>query len=161
MHLIKREAIVRENLDTVWHFFSRPENLDKITPDDMSFEILSDIKDVPMHAGMIIRYKVRPLANIPMTWVTEITQCEEGRFFVDEQRFGPYRFWHHQHHFESLGDGRVRLTDIVHYKVGFGFIGRWMNALFIRKKLEGIFAHRTKVVGEIFQLESEPAVLNA
>lgn len=163
MHVLKREAIVREDLKTIWEFFSRPENLNKITPPEMSFDILTDVKDVPMYAGMIIRYKVRPIANIPMSWVTEITQCDEGRYFIDEQRFGPYRFWHHQHHFEDLGDGRIRLIDIVHYKVGFGFIGRLMNKIFIQKKQEGIFTHRSKVISELFALDStpEPEVVNA
>ena len=102
------------------------------------------------HAGMIVRYKVRPIANIPLGWVTEITHCEEGQYFVDEQRFGPYRFWHHQHHFTSLADGRVRMTDIVHYDVGFGPLGRLMNRLYVASRLNDIFDFRASIIHDIF-----------
>jgi len=149
MHVLKRETIVDAPLQEVWDFFSSPANLNRITPPDMSFEILSDV-GLKMHAGMIVRYKVRPIANIPLGWVTEITHCEEGQYFVDEQRFGPYRFWHHQHHFTSLADGRVRMTDIVHYDVGFGPLGRLMNKVYVASRLDDIFDFRATIIHDIF-----------
>lgn len=156
MHVLERGTIIKESIEVLWEFFSNPGNLNRITPPDMSFEILTDVGGRSMHPGMIIRYKVRPLANIPMKWVTEITHCETHVSFVDEQRFGPYRFWHHQHHFTELGDGRVYMQDIVHYDAGFGPLGRAMNALYIKKRLEGIFDYRTTAISELFEAEAAP-----
>ncbi|MGC6533184.1 MAG: SRPBCC family protein [Flavobacteriales bacterium] len=149
MHVLKRETIVNAPLQEVWDFFSSPANLNRITPPDMSFEILSDLGP-KMHTGMIVRYKVRPIANIPLGWVTEITHCEEGQYFVDEQRFGPYRFWHHQHHFSALADNRVQMKDVVHYDVGFGPLGRWMDRFYVKNRLENIFDYRAATIHDIF-----------
>ncbi|MFM7813134.1 MAG: SRPBCC family protein, partial [Flavobacteriales bacterium] len=101
MYSIQQTTTLPISLDEAWHFFSRPENLNEITPDDMSFEIITDVAGKKMHAGMIIEYKISPFAGVNMNWVTEISHCVDHQFFVDEQRFGPYAFWHHQHHFEA------------------------------------------------------------
>lgn len=136
-------------LDAVWKFFSRPENLNAITPDDMSFEILSDIKNVEMYEGMMIMYKISPLLNIKMDWVTEITYIKDQRYFIDEQRFGPYALWHHEHHFEEH-DGGTLMTDILHYKVPYGIIGTIADAIFVNNKVEAIFTYRVKAVDKLF-----------
>lgn len=115
----------------------------------MSFEILTELKGVRMHPGMIIHYKVRPFLNIPLRWTTEITHSEDRSFFVDEQRFGPYAFWHHQHRFEEANGG-VKMTDTVNYAIGFGLIGRIANAVYVERRLNEIFAYREKVISEIF-----------
>lgn len=151
MHIYKlqKSTFLKADLDTVWNYFSTPLNLNELTPDDMSFEILTDLRGMKMYPGMIINYRIRPVMNIPFRWTTEITHCEEGRFFVDEQRFGPYAFWHHQHWFKPA-DGGVEMTDIVHYGLPFGFIGRIANAVFVQKKLEHIFDYREEKVKQIF-----------
>jgi ligand-binding SRPBCC domain-containing protein len=149
MYSIEQVSHLPITLEEAWHFFSRPENLNEITPDDMSFQIITDVADKKMHAGMIIEYKISPFAGVKMNWVTEISHCVDRQFFVDEQRFGPYAFWHHQHHFEAVPGG-VRMTDIVHYGLPLGFLGRIAHALFVRKKLEGIFAYRTVRVAQLF-----------
>lgn len=151
MYCLKKEQIIPCSLDEAWAFFSSPRNLRKITPDYMGFEIKSIEADKPAYAGQIISYTVRPLFNIPLKWVTEITQVKEGAHFIDEQRFGPYKLWHHQHFFKEVAEG-VKMTDIVHYVVPLGFLGRIANSLFIRKQLEGIFEYRTKVVDQVFAL---------
>ena len=102
-----------------------------------------------MYSGMIIKYKVSPILNIQMTWVTEITHVEHEKYFVDEQRVGPYSVWHHQHHFEKV-DGGVKMTDIVHYKLPLGFLGKLVEPLIVRPKLEQIFNYRTQVISEVF-----------
>jgi ligand-binding SRPBCC domain-containing protein len=102
-----------------------------------------------MYPGQIIEYKVRPLLQIPVYWMTEITHVEDKQFFVDEQRFGPYSLWHHQHHFLTVPGG-VEMTDIVHYKIPFWFLGDLANRLMIRKKLKEIFEYRFKAVEEKF-----------
>ena len=131
-----------------WHFFSDPHNLQKITPPDMKFTVLSEQQNTKVYPGQIIEYKVRPLLGIPVYWMTEITHVEEEKFFVDEQRQGPYSFWHHQHHFNAVSGG-VEMTDIVHYKLPLWFIGDLMNTLFVKRKLEGIFKYRREQVARL------------
>ena len=138
--LIKTQ-IVPASIDEIWEFISSPANLKKITPDYMGFDITSDNLAEKMYPGMIISYKVRPLLGIPMTWVTEITHVVEKKYFVDEQRVGPYALWHHQHFIEPYENG-VMMRDIISYRPPLGFLGSIANALFIRKQLEGIFKYR-------------------
>ena len=98
---------------------------------------------------MIITYRIRPVLGIPITWVTEITHVQEPSHFVDEQRFGPYRFWHHKHLFKATKDG-VEMEDIVDYAMPLGPLGSIPHALLIRKRLEGIFDYRERVLKELF-----------
>lgn len=142
------------SLDELWDFISSPKNLKQITPDYMGFDISS--KDTPekMYAGLIITYKVSPLLGIKMNWMTEITHVQEKSFFVDEQRVGPYKLWHHQHFIQEI-EGGVLMRDIVTYQPPFGFIGAIMNSLIIRKKLEEIFDYRFKAVEEKFGIYTE------
>lgn len=149
VYKLEKKQQVKANLDQAWDYFSTPLNLSKITPSYMNFEILSDLRDGKMYPGQIIQYKVRPIANIPMSWTTEITHVIDKKYFVDEQRFGPYSFWHHQHWFEANDKG-VLMTDIVHYALPLGLLGRIANSLFVAKQLEDIFEYRFKVVDELF-----------
>jgi ligand-binding SRPBCC domain-containing protein len=133
----------------VWGFFCDPSNLNNITPAELKFEILSDQNNHEMYAGQIIEYYLRPVLNIPVYWMTEITHVSDKIYFIDEQRFGPYRLWHHQHHFKII-EGGVEMTDIVHYKIPLGFIGDIANAIFVRKKLKRIFDFRFSKTEELF-----------
>ncbi len=136
------------SLEEAWAFFSTPKNLNEITPPDMSFNILSGA-DEPTYTGQIIRYKIAPVAGIPMNWVTEITYCEPGHYFIDEQRFGPYSFWHHQHRF-TPNDKGVMMEDILHYGLPMGWLGRLVAGSFVRNKVEHIFEYRFKKLENIF-----------
>jgi ligand-binding SRPBCC domain-containing protein len=136
------------SINEAWEFFSDPKNLPKITPPSLNFEITTEL-DSKMYAGMIISYIVRPLLNIPTTWVTEITHVREPNFFVDEQRFGPYKLWHHQHILKEAKNG-IEMEDIVIYAVPFGFIGRIANSLIISRKIKSIFNFRTQVLNKMF-----------
>ena len=136
------------SLEAAWDFFSTPVNLNKITPPEMNFIIRSKLPE-KAYPGLIIVYTVSPLAGIPMKWVTEITHVSEPDFFVDEQRMGPYAIWHHEHHFERV-DGGVMMTDRLFYKVPFGFLGNLLDKIMIRKKVEGIFSYREKVLLKLF-----------
>jgi len=102
-----------------------------------------------MYAGQLIEYRVSPVLGIPMYWMTEITHVVEGKYFIDEQRFGPYALWHHQHHFRAV-EGGVEMTDIVHYKIPLGPLGWIADRLFVRQKLEQIFDYRYRKVSEMF-----------
>jgi len=135
--------------EALWDFISSPHNLKVITPTYMNFRVLSQQILDTMYPGMIITYKVSPLLNIPLDWCTEITQVEHLRYFVDEQREGPYRFWHHQHHIEAI-EGGTLMTDIVSYRLPMGVFGRIAHALFVKKQLEGIFEFRYQKMKSLF-----------
>jgi ligand-binding SRPBCC domain-containing protein len=149
LYQLKTEQKLPISKDTAWNFFSNPANLSKITPPWLNFEVRSKLPE-KMYAGMIITYFVRPILNIPQTWVTEITQVNEPIYFVDEQRFGPYKMWHHEHIFKEEKDGGVMMEDIVSYVVPFGFLGRIINSLVIGKKIREIFNYRKEVLGKMF-----------
>lgn len=137
------------SIEKAWEFFSRPDNLKDITPSHMGFVIKSKHHGEKMYAGQIIEYTVKPLFGIPLYWMTEITHVADHQYFVDEQRFGPYTLWHHQHHFKAIPGG-VEMRDIVHYKLPLWWLGDIANALFVKKQLQGIFDYRTKKVTELF-----------
>ena len=137
------------SLDAAWDFFSSPANLKKITPADMGFNVVSKYHGEKMYPGQIIEYKVSPVLGIPLYWMTEITHVQDKEYFVDEQRFGPYSMWHHQHHFKAV-DGGVEMTDIVHYKLPLWFLGDIANTLFVKKQLQHIFEYRYKIVEQQF-----------
>jgi ligand-binding SRPBCC domain-containing protein len=149
LHLHFTKQFLKTDLNTLWNFMSSPENLAKITPTYMGFHILSDLSESKMEPGQIIEYYVTPVAGIKMHWVTEITHVKEKEFFVDEQRFGPYAFWHHKHILREVPGG-VEMLDYVHYKVPFGFIGRLMNKLLVRKKIAEIFGFRYDKLDQLF-----------
>ncbi|MFD2873363.1 hypothetical protein ACFS5N_12835 [Mucilaginibacter ximonensis] len=137
-------------LAETWDFFTSPLNLAKITPANMGFTVTSPYDaQSKVYPGMIITYKIKPLFGISMDWMTEITHVKDQDYFVDEQRFGPYALWHHEHHFKEI-DGGVHMTDILNYAIPYGVIGRLSNALLVRKEILKIFAHREKAINEIF-----------
>lgn len=148
-HSIKTVQKIPVSLSQAWNFFSDPANLQAITPGNMGFKIISKNHGGKMYAGQLIEYKVRPVLNIPLYWMTEITHVEEEKYFIDEQRKGPYSLWHHQHHFIEI-EGGVEMKDIVHYRNPFGFFGELTNSLFIKNKLKKIFEYRYRKVEELF-----------
>jgi len=144
------ELFIPISLDEAWDFFSSPLNLQKITPADMKFVVTSPYsQDTKMYPGMIITYKVTPLFGIKLNWMTEITHVQDKVYFVDEQRFGPYSLWHHQHHFKEVPGG-VLMTDILNYAIGYGAAGTIANKVLVKNKIEQIFKYREKAVNEMF-----------
>jgi ligand-binding SRPBCC domain-containing protein len=138
------------SLAEAWDFFSSPNNLAKITPDDMAFTVTSGFDPKQkMYPGMIITYKVSPLFGINLNWMTEITQVEPEQYFIDEQRFGPFKFWHHQHHFKAIPNG-VEMTDILTYGLPMGILGQMAHGIMVGDKIKAIFAFREKKTIEIF-----------
>ncbi|HRZ41832.1 MAG TPA: SRPBCC family protein [Bacteroidales bacterium] len=144
---LRSETFIHRPIDQLWPFFSDPRNLEKITPATMRFRILTPLPE-RAYQGLMISYRVSPMTWFRTSWLTEITAVKEGRYFVDEQRKGPYALWHHEHHFEAFEDG-TRCTDIVTYRVPFGIIGRVAHCLFIRKKLLQIFSYREKMLQQL------------
>lgn len=149
IYRLRYEQVLNTSISEAWTFFSRADNLEKITPSYMRFDITSPMTDQPIYAGEIITYTIHPVLGIPLSWMTEITHVKDGVYFVDEQRKGPYGLWHHQHHFEEVEEG-VKMTDIVHYSLPLGILGRVAHALFVRRQLEGIFTYRRKKIQEFF-----------
>lgn len=136
------------DLDTSWSFMSDPSNLKVITPDYMGFHIISGA-GVHMFAGQIISYKVSPIMGIGMNWVTEISHVQEKHFFVDEQRKGPYAFWHHKHFLKPIENG-TEMTDIVHYQLPLPLISNLFHALLVKPKLLEIFEYRKQALEDKF-----------
>lgn len=135
-------------MEKAWTFFSSPENLNLITPPEMKFEILVDLPE-EVHTGLMIHYRIRPMLNIPMRWTTEITAVEKHQFFIDEQIRGPYRVWHHEHHFRKV-DGGVWMTDKLNYDVGWGVFGWLAGKLWVDKQVQEIFEYRKGKLEELF-----------
>ncbi len=148
VHSLTREQRLPIDRETAWEFFSSPRNLDSIMPPDMGFQITND-PSPEMHEGQIVTYRVGVFPGVKIRWVTEIKSVEEGRSFIDEQRFGPYKFWHHRHTFEEIPGGTL-IGDKVNYALGFGPFGSLAHGIFVRKKLESIFRYRHEMLEKRF-----------
>ncbi len=144
-----RTQKIPTTVENLWSFVSSPHNLKEITPKSLNFKVLTPNLPKEMYAGMIITYKVSPLLGIPLSWCTEITHVSPLKYFVDEQREGPYTFWHHQHHLEPI-EGGVLMTDIVHYRIPFGWLGQLMNTLLVKHELARIFSFRFNKMEALF-----------
>ena len=130
------------SITEIWDFISAPNNLKEITPEHMGFIVTSNTGAEKMYPGMIITYKVSPLFGIKLNWMTEITHVKDFEYFVDEQRAGPFKLWHHQHKLKQI-EGGVLMTDIVTYEPPLGLLGSIANSFLIRKQVEQIFDYRT------------------
>jgi ligand-binding SRPBCC domain-containing protein len=149
MQRLERKQFLPISIAEAWQFFSNPENLSRITPPEMGFLITTPKQTSPVYPGMIIGYIVKPVLSIPVQWVTEITHVNEPSYFIDNQRVGPYKLWHHRHFFKEV-EGGIEMTDIVHYKAPFGIIGSLAEILFINRKVKSIFDYRNRVLQGIF-----------
>ena len=148
IYKLKREQKLPVTIYEAWDFFSNPSNLLLITPPWLGFVIKSELPE-KMYPGMIVTYTVTPFMNIPVNWVSEITHVDKPNLFVDEQRFGPYRMWHHEHLFRETPDG-VAITDLVHYALPLGVLGRIAHELFVKRQLNEIFEFRKNYLEKKF-----------
>lgn len=148
-----REQQLNCNIEEVWDFFSSPLNLSKITPQDMKFTVLSDLKNTPIYEGMEIDYLVSPVLGIPLKWKTRITQVNYQKSFTDLQVKGPYRYWNHYHEFIENDKG-VLMKDSVDYELPFGLLGKLVHSLFVHKRLKSIFEFRYNFLEGYFNRKS-------
>ena len=155
LHTLQKLPI---SLEKAWNFLSDPANLKVITPDYMSFDILSG-SERRMFPGQIIQYIVTPVAGIKTKWVTEITHVRELEYFVDEQRFGPYALWHHKHFLKKIPGG-VEMEDVVDYKLPLGVLGQMVHPFLVKPKLDEIFNYRRKKLVDIFGSHKEEGQKN-
>lgn len=149
MYYLEREQQLSCTLDEAWEFFSTPRNLDRLTPKSVGFKI-THLTSEEMHEGQIIGYKIKVAPCIWVRWVTEITLVEDRVSFIDDQRTGPYKMWHHKHSFEENSDG-VLMRDAVSYVMPFGILGRLVHSLFVKRQLRHIFDERARLCAEIFE----------
>lgn len=149
LYRLNRIQQLPTSLGTAWQFFSDPHRLAEITPPWLGFRLISEVHG-KAYQGMILHYRITPVGCIPVSWISEITHLDEPHFFVDEQRFGPYRFWHHQHLFEACEYG-IRMQDIVHYILPYGRVGRLALRKYVQGKLDSIFDYRAKALRRIFE----------
>jgi ligand-binding SRPBCC domain-containing protein len=149
VYSLKAVQTIPVTLQRAWEFFATPDNLKDITPPHLGFSIKSQQDGKRMYAGQIIEYSVKPLFGIQLYWMTEITHVMEGQYFIDEQRYGPYSLWHHQHHFREVAGG-IEMTDIVHYKIPFWFLGDIAQRLLVKRELKKIFDYRQYFIRQKF-----------
>lgn len=142
---------VPATLDEVWAFFSDAKNLLAVTPPQLNLKVTNEVYGAGIYAGQVMTYNVKPLLGIPLGWLTEITHVEPKKYFIDEQRKGPYKLWHHQHHFAAI-EGGVEMIDLVHYRLPFGFLGTLAHGIIVKKELEKIFAYRYQKIVALFGL---------
>jgi ligand-binding SRPBCC domain-containing protein len=158
LYHFKQHQFLPMSSEEAWHFFSSPENLERITPADLKFKIEYVSGNThEMYEGQIIRYKIGILPGITTGWMTEITHIQKPFYFVDEQRFGPFALWQHQHWFKEVAGG-VEMTDEVNYAIPLGFLGRIANAVLVRKRLESIFRFRHETIEKIYSGENEAKI---
>lgn len=148
LYRLHRIQTLPVSVEKAWQFFSSPLNLPSITPPWLNLKVVGEVPD-RMFPGMVIRCRVAPLFGIPVNWISEITHVDPPHYFVDEQRLGPYRFWHHLHHIRPIGSG-IEMIDTVSYSLKYGPFGRLMHAFVVKKRLEAIFNFRQKTLERLF-----------
>lgn len=149
-NILHREQFIPISIKEAWDFFSNPKNLNKITPKDMGFVVLTDLDDKPIYNGMRIDYMVRPLFRIPMHWTTEILSVTAPHQFIDKQVKGPYALWEHTHIFQEVSGG-INMTDHVVYSLPLGWLGALAHKLIVKNKLESIFNFREETLSNYFK----------
>lgn len=137
------------DLATAWAFFSSPNNLSRISPKELNFQVLTDTKDKEIYEGMEINYSVSPILNIPMKWKTRITEVSFQKSFTDFQEKGQYKYWNHYHEFFPNEKG-ILMKDTVEYVLPMGILGKIAHKIFVRRKLESIFDYRYKFLEKYF-----------
>lgn len=144
--VLRREQTIPQPIDRVFAFFADAHNLEAITPPWLAFRILTP-GPIAMREGTQIRSRLR-WHRLPLHWLTEIRRWNPPVEFIDVQRQGPYRLWHHTHQFEPVAGG-TRMRDIVEYALPFGFLGRAAHAGWVKRDLQTIFDYRARKVAEL------------
>lgn len=159
VHVLATAQDLPIDIEEAWRFFADPWNLPRITPPWLALRITSQ-PPPQIFPGLVITYTLRPLRFLVTDWVTEISHVSEGSYFIDEQRLGPYRFWHHLHRFEAVPGG-TRVMDVVHYALPFGAIAEWLHQWSVRPRLREIFRYRRAMLQQLFGEPLRPAVPRA
>jgi len=153
MKSLRQEQFLPISINEAWEFFSSPKNLNRVTPKELYFEITSEVPD-KMYEGLIISYKIKPMLYIKVNWCTEITHIKHLEYFIDEQRKGPYKIWHHEHHFKEV-EGGIIMTDLLYFDIGKSIFGWIAGKLFVNKKVKEIFDYRYQTLKHYFDKKDE------
>jgi ligand-binding SRPBCC domain-containing protein len=154
-HTLTFETKLYRSLDEIFDFFSNSENLNKVTPTDVAFSMLTPTP-IKMQVGTLINYRIK-LMGIPFFWRTHINVWEPPYRFVDEQLNGPYVFWHHEHIFEQK-DGYVLMTDKLHYLSPGWFLEPLINRFFVTPQIKKIWGYRDQQFKKLFGKKEETFV---
>jgi len=143
IYKLKRSQLIKCDRTEVFNFFKSPVNLEKITPSNVGFNILTP-NPINMHTGAVLDYTIN-LLGLKVRWTTLITDYNEPDGFTDVSIKGPYSFWHHQHEFLETKEGTI-MNDEVTYSLPFGFLGQIVHQLWVKRKLNEIFDYRAKYI---------------
>lgn len=146
-HILQRKQIIERPRDEVFEFFADAGNLERITPPELNFQIITP-QPIDIKNGALIDYKLK-LRGIPITWKTEITQWNPPFDFVDSALKSPYKQWIHLHSFEEGKNGETIMRDIVRYRLPLEPLGDLAH-FYVKKELKYIFDYRCKIIEEIF-----------
>jgi ligand-binding SRPBCC domain-containing protein len=144
----QRQFLPRTSLDEVWEFLANPRTVAAVSPPDLGLRVTSE-PPVRVYPGLIVTYDLEVLPRVRWHWVTEVTHIREGRLLVDEQRFGPFRMWHHEHHL-AAHDGGVEVRDLITYALPLGPLGVLADLVLVSHRLERTFAFRRRVLAQRF-----------
>ena len=159
IYTLEDELIIKSDIKTVWNFFSNSNNLKLITPPSLDLRLTCESKE-DIYSGQIIEYTVKPIEFLPifkLKWLTEITHLEEYKYFIDEQRFGPYKLWHHKHFFIDQGD-HVIVKDLVHYALFFDPFSR-LSQFYVENQLKKIFKFRQESLSKLFDIYNQQSMI--
>ena len=140
IYQLYRQQTLTMTIQDAWSFFSSPYHLNDITPDFFHVTITSKVPE-KIYAGLMISYQMKAVFGIPMSWLSEVSHCDEPKRFVYEQRIGPFKFWSHEVCLTEQQNG-ILLEDIMFYAMPLGWLGQLINKTLIADKLERIFDTR-------------------
>ncbi len=141
-------------IEEAWDFFTSPKNLRLTTPHWLDLRLNMEPPEY-LHPGTIVSATIRPFPVITTDWISELTHIRPPQFYITEQRVGPFKMWHHEHHFRAI-DGGVEVEDIILYGMRYGMVGSFFHNVFVRKKLHEAFSHRAQVLEQRFGSINKP-----
>ena len=146
----RRAQTVPANLSDVWDYFSHPGKVPEVLPKSQKHILKSKLPRF-IYTGMLFSFKTKALFGFSRNWTSMVIYENEPNYFIDEQKFGPFKYWHHQHIFTDVYSG-VEIEDVIHYAMPFGFLGRIANKLFVAPRLRKIFDYRQKQISKLFSM---------
>ena len=147
-YIMEKHQFISKTKSEVFNFFKTPENLEKITPSNLNFKIHTP-SPILMKKNAVIEYQIK-IFFFPIYWRTLIKSYDPPNSFKDIQLNGPYKIWDHTHIFKECKNGTMMIDRIV-YSIPYGFIGRMVHFIWIKRELKNIFNHRYKIIEEIFR----------
>jgi ligand-binding SRPBCC domain-containing protein len=146
MHTLTTSMRLPLARDQVFAFFAEASNLERITPPELGFEMVTP-QPIHLSEGTCIEYRLH-LFGIPFSWQSEIQRWNPPEEFVDVQRRGPYKHWVHTHRFQEE-QGVTTIEDHVEYALPYAPLGELVYPL-VRLQLHRIFRYRQHAIRAYF-----------